>query len=85
MLLRPNLCIKSSLSTPDVRLRRINKVRPLKDTPEPVQGEENGDTDVGSEEIGGVEGSLREHLPSIEENDDGEVDECEPGCVWLPR
>jgi len=66
-LLRPLsiLGIQSGLARRDIRISWIVPRSPLKDLPEPVQREEDGDADVGREEVWvesvliGVRGSRR--------------------------
>jgi len=84
MLLGPHLVVNRVLSGPNVRLASAHKARALEDLPEEVQHEEDGDVDVGREEVGRGPVAIDEDGKAIEDDDDTKVDEREPGRVWLP-
>jgi len=79
----PLLGIQCSLTTPDICFSWIDEAGALEDLPESVEEEEDGNTNIRGEEIGDVPFAVGEDFPSIEEDDDGKVDEGEPGSVWL--
>jgi len=86
-LLRPNLSIERSLSTPDVSLGRVDLLGALENLPEDEEEGEDGDTNVGGEEVSQLVGSpvlLGKHLETVEEDDEGKVHKGGPGSVWLP-
>ena len=88
-LLRPDLSVKSSLTGPDVGLGRVDELAALEYLPKSVQENEDGNTDVGSEEGGKLVGTpstlgLSEDLEAVEDDDQSEVDESNPGGVGLP-
>jgi hypothetical protein len=85
-MLVPDLGVERSLAAPDVGLGGVDKLGALEDLPEDVEHEEDGDTDVGSEEGGELiraPGADGEDLEAVEEDDQDEVDEGDPGRVWL--
>jgi len=76
------------LAGPNVGLGWTDKLGTLKDLPEQVEDEEDGDVDVGSEEVLVVKvpfltGWVDEDGESVEDDDDGEEDESKPGSIWL--
>jgi len=64
----------------------VDKGCSLVDFPESVQDEEYGDPEIGSEEVGDIPVRMmltNEDIKSVEEDDNGEVGEGEPGSEWL--
>jgi hypothetical protein len=88
-LFGPNLSIKGCFSTPDVGVGWLDKLGALEYLPERVEQEENGHTNVSSEEISELTGSplagMGEDSKAVEEDDQTKVDQGEPSKVWLIR
>lgn len=81
---RPDLRIQRRLATPNVRLRGLDKRRAFEDAPEHVEGNVDGDSDVGGNEVADGPVAAREDGESVEEDDDDEVGERRVRRVWLP-
>ncbi|KAM5489732.1 hypothetical protein MaudMau93_003098 [Microsporum audouinii] len=80
-LLWPLDGVHGGLAGEDVSLGGWNPSGPLENLPEDEKTEVDGDTDVGGEE--GLEFKGSEGIEAVEEDDDGEEDEGDPGEVRL--
>lgn len=69
LALRPVLSIKSSLAGPDVGVLGLDPAGALKDLPEAVKGEVDGDANVGGDEVRHCPVSASEHSKAVEEDD----------------
>jgi len=84
-LLGPNLSVNGSLTGVEVDLAGLVGLGALDDLPSEEEDEEDGDTNVGGEEVGDVPLALAEDLEFAEDQDEAEVDERAPGEVRLER
>lgn len=75
--------IQRCLAGMDIRLVRPDEFRPLKDLPERVEGEVDGDAHVSGDEPMDVERT--EGVEPVEQGDHAEEAEGEPGRVGLKR
>jgi hypothetical protein len=83
-LLWPNLSIHGCLSRPDVGLGGLDKGFALKDLPEEVEDNVDGDTDVSGDEVIDAPLALGEDCKSVEEQDHAEVGQGDVCGPWLP-
>lgn len=86
-LFRPDLSVKRRLSTPDIGMSRVNKLRAFEYLPEAIEQEEDGHADVSGEEISELTAAplagVGEDGKTVEDDDYAEVRQSEPSKVWL--
>ena len=75
--------IKRGLAGLQICFRGSDPLGALEDFPEEVKAEEDGDSDVGGDELVNVERGAPD-VETIEDDDYDEVYESSPGGVWLP-
>jgi len=83
--LRPDLGVQGRLASEDVHLVGLDERGTLEYLPEDKEGEEDGDTEVGYQEVIDNPIAIGEHMPAVENDDDAEKDHSEPGNIGLER
>jgi hypothetical protein len=79
---RPDLIINCTFAAPDIGLHGTDEAWSLPDFPDDIEAEEYRNVDVGNEKVLSVEGR-NECGEAVEDDNDAEVAEREPGRVWL--
>jgi len=88
VLLRPVeiLGIQSCLAGCDIRVGCMDEVSPLEDLPEEVEEEKDWDANVGSKEVSDIPILVvlaNKDIEAVEENDQREEDQGNPGQIGL--
>jgi len=80
------LCVQSGFTSSNVCIDRADPTCSLEDLPEPVEHEEDWYADIGGKEVSYTPMRMvftNEHIKSVEDDDQGKVDQSKPCGIWL--